>query len=52
MVINQYTKLAAGSLMVGKPFNIFEVETYTNITAAQVADITARPEVLGSWNIF
>lgn len=52
MAINQYTKLACGSLIPGKSFQVWDIETYINITAAQVAAITARPEVLGSWNIF
>ncbi len=51
MVITQWTKLATGSLVVGKPFNVFNDESYINITAARVAEITAYPEVLGAWNI-
>ena len=51
MIITQWTKLATGSLVVGKPFNVFNDESYINITAARVAEITAYPEVLGAWNI-
>ena len=51
MIIIQWTKLAIGSLVVGKPFNVFNDESYINITAARVAEITAYPEVLGAWNI-
>lgn len=45
------TKLAVGSIIPGIPFQVYDEQTYTGLTNAQVTSLLARNEIRGVHNV-